>query len=68
MFSSCRAFIRTIPLLCYDAHTAEDLDTAQEDHVADETRYFCMSRPVKALRAAEEKSRVFDPLDNLRRK
>ena len=68
-FISCDAFIEscqepvcTIPLLCYDAHAAEDLDTALEDHVADETRYFCMSRPVRALRTAEEKARPFDPL------
>ena len=46
VFKNCRAFIRTIPLLQYDAHCDEDLDTAQEDHVADEVRYFCMSRPI----------------------
>ena len=62
VFSNCRAFIRTIPLLCYDAHAAEDLDTAMEDHVADETRYFCMSRPVRALRAKDEPPYVIDPL------
>ena len=48
IFSTCKAFIRTIPLLQYDEHKPEDLDTTQEDHVADETRYFCMSRPIKA--------------------
>ena len=62
VFSNCRAFIRTIPLLCYDAHAAEDLDTAMEDHVADETRYFCMSRPVRALRAKVEPPFALDPL------
>ena len=40
----------------------EDLDTAMEDHVADETRYFCMSRPVRALRAKDEPPYVIDPL------
>lgn len=47
VFRSCKAFIRTIPLLQYDDHKPEDLDTDGEDHVADEVRYFCMSRPIK---------------------
>ena len=47
VFSNCKAFIRTIPLLQYDDHRVEDLDTDGEDHVADETRYFLMSRPIK---------------------
>lgn len=47
IFSNCKAFIRTIPLLQYDEHKVEDLDTSNEDHVADEVRYFCMARPIK---------------------
>jgi hypothetical protein len=47
VFSNCKAFIRTIPLLLYDEHKPEDLDTDGEDHVADEARYFLMSRPIK---------------------
>ena len=47
VFKNCRAFIRTIPGLQYDEHKPEDLDTDGEDHVADEVRYFCMSRPIK---------------------
>ena len=31
----------------YDEHKPEDLDSDGEDHVADEVRYFCMSRPIK---------------------
>ena len=46
VFSGCRAFIRTIPELLFDQTDAEDVDTRQEDHVADESRYFCMSRPI----------------------
>lgn len=34
-------------MLVYDEHKPEDLDTEGEDHVADEVRYFCMSRPIK---------------------
>lgn len=47
IFSNCKAFIRTIPTLQYDEHKPEDLDTDGEDHVADEVRYFLMSRPIK---------------------
>lgn len=44
---SNKPFIRTIPLLMYDEHKVEDLDTDGEDHIADETRYVCMARPIK---------------------
>lgn len=47
VFANCKAFIRTIPLLQYDDHSPEDLDTEGEDHAADDARYFCMSRPIK---------------------
>ena len=47
VFNNCKAFIRTIPTLQYDEHKPEDLDTDGEDHVADEVRYFLMSRPIK---------------------
>lgn len=47
IFKNCKAFIRTIPLLQFDDHKVEDLDTEGEDHVADEVRYFLMSRPIK---------------------
>lgn len=53
IFKNCRAFIRTIPLLMYDDHRPEDLDTDGEDHVADEARYFLMSRPIKPRMAAK---------------
>lgn len=45
VFSTCKDFIRTIPTLQHDPVKAEDLDTSAEDHVADEVRYACMSRP-----------------------
>lgn len=47
IFNTCKDFIRTIPMLQYDEHKPEDIDTRQEDHIADETRYFLMSRPIK---------------------
>ena len=52
IFKNCKAFIRTIPLLQYDEHHTEDLDTDGEDHVADEVRYMCMARPIKPRKAA----------------
>ncbi len=52
VFDTCREFIRTVPVLQHDPLRAEDLDTHAEDHVADETRYACMSRPAIARRAA----------------
>lgn len=45
VFDTCRDFIRTVPVLQHDPHKPEDLDTEGEDHVADEARYACMSRP-----------------------
>ncbi len=44
-FDTCKDSIRTIPVLQHDPRRAEDLDTQQEDHAADEWRYACMSRP-----------------------
>lgn len=68
VFNTCRAFIRTIPTLIYDEHRAEDLDTKMEDYVADEWRYFCMSRPIKPIRAVKEQRILFDPLDMMKRR
>lgn len=45
VFSTCTDFIRTVPVLQHDPDRPEDLDTEAEDHVADESRYACMSRP-----------------------
>ena len=62
IFNNCKGFIRTIPTLLYDEHKVEDLDTEGEDHVADETRYFCMSRPIKPRQAAIPDEYVNNPL------
>ena len=68
VFNNCKAFIRTIPLLIYDEHKPEDLDTDLEDHVADEWRYFCMSRPISPMRPVEPKKIFYDPLDQFKSK
>ena len=61
VFKNCKAFIRTIPLLQYDEHKPEDLDTDGEDHVADEVRYFLMSRPIQPRTAAKPDAYETDP-------
>ena len=38
----------------YDEHKVEDLDTDGEDHIADETRYMCMNRPIKPVSPKEK--------------
>ena len=63
VFENCRDFIRTIPALAYDTKKVEDIDTAGEDHIYDETRYFLMSRPIAPRKPTEKKEeRVFNPL------
>ena len=63
IFNTCKAFIRTIPLMQYSQTHTEDLDTTMEDHVADESRYFLMSRPVKPLVKEIEVPVGSDPLN-----
>ena len=46
VFNTCREFIRTVPVMQHDPDRPEDLDTDAEDHIADEARYACMSRPL----------------------
>ena len=67
IFSNCKGFIRTIPLLQYDDHRPEDLDTDGEDHIADEWRYLCMARPIAPLREIPQKSIFSDPLNQFMR-
>jgi hypothetical protein len=61
VFETCRDFIRTVPVLQHDQSRPEDLDTDGEDHVADEARYACMSRPWVATISAPKNTR--DPPD-----
>lgn len=63
IFNNCKAFIRTIPLMMYDETHVEDLDTDLEDHVADESRYMCMSRPIKPVHANKSIEASADPLN-----
>ncbi len=62
-FSTCKAAIRTLPLLVYDKRTPEDLDSTGEDHAADEIRYMCMLNPITPPTPAPEQAKPYDPLD-----
>ncbi|PWM14797.1 MAG: Terminase-like family protein [Clostridia bacterium] len=68
VFANCKAFIRTVPLMMYDETHPEDLDSKLEDHVSDEWRYLCMSRPIKPIVPVEPKTIVSDPLDQFKKK
>lgn len=62
-FENCKNAIRTIPLMMYDEHKPEDLDTDLEDHIADSLRYFCMMRPIAPRVIKEVKLPLHDPLN-----
>lgn len=64
VFRNCRDTRRTLPLLRYDAHAPEDVDTRQEDHIADEIRYLCQSDPIAPRPVVQRTPKVFDPLSN----
>lgn len=43
VFNTCRQFRRTVPTLPRDETNLQDVDSASEDHIGDETRYECQS-------------------------
>jgi len=49
--NSCKNFWRTMPLLAEDPKNPDDINTDQEDHIYDELRYMCMSRPIQTKKA-----------------
>ena len=63
IFRNCKQFIRTIPLMMYDDTHVEDLDTDLEDHIADESRYMCMSRPITPKLQSKDIRAEDDPLN-----
>jgi hypothetical protein len=46
IFNNCLHTIRTFPNMILDEKDPEDVDTTLEDHIYDEMRYACMSRPI----------------------
>lgn len=66
IFNNCKNTIRTLPLMMFDEHKPEDLDTTLEDHIADAIRYFCMARPIKPEKKIVGGRKIaFDPLNLL---
>ena len=67
VFKTCPNFIRTIPALIYSETDPEDVDTHMEDHIYDEWRYVCMSRPIaprkKIIKSVPRPGSVEDPLN-----
>lgn len=64
IFSTCKDFIRTIPALAYSRTDAEDVDTASEDHIYDETRYMLMEHKISAApKLSPPRIGQLDPLD-----
>lgn len=62
-FDNCKDSIRTIPLMMYDEHKPEDLDSELEDHAVDEIRYFCMMRPIAPRHIEIKEKPLHDPLN-----
>lgn len=67
-FTTCKDSIRTLPSLPYaTTGDVEDIDTKAEDHIYDETRYFCMGRAKPGDELKQERARYFDPFREGRR-
>ena len=43
VFNTCKNWIRTVPTLSRDEKNPEDVDTEQEDHSFDVSKYFCLT-------------------------
>lgn len=63
IFDNCKDSIRVFPLMMFDEHKPEDLDTDLEDHILDSVRYFCMARPIAPRLIVEQKKPMHDPLN-----
>lgn len=59
VYSRCENFIRTIPILQFDDHKPEDIDTRQEDHAYDSACLVFMARPM----AMEQPKKYVSPYD-----
>ena len=63
IFDNCKDTIRVFPLMMFDEHKVEDLDTELEDHILDSVRYFCMSRPIAPRMIEVKEKPLYDPLN-----
>ena len=62
-FKNCKGIIRTMPLMMFDEHKVEDLDTDLEDHACDSLRYICMGNPIAPRLIKEADVPYIDPLN-----
>lgn len=63
VFSTCVNFIKQIPALVYSTIDVEDVDTTQEDHIYDESKYaLCTHMITQPIKTVDNKI-VDDPLD-----
>lgn len=65
-FKNCKAIIRTMPLMVFDKHRPEDMDSTLEDHPCDELRYLMQERPIKPRIIKAEALPISDPLNQFR--
>lgn len=61
IMANCENLIRTLPLLTFDEHNAEDVAGNAEDHAAEALRYGLMSRPVQARQQQRRQPPRYDP-------
>ena len=55
VFSNCKHWLRTVPLLPADPKRVEDIDTSAEDHLFDATRYGLMLRRARTVKPKPKK-------------
>jgi len=65
-FDTCKDSIRTIPLMMFDKHHIEDLDTELEDHFCDSLRYLCMDMPIAPREIVTKTKPYYDPLNQFK--
>ncbi len=61
--SSCYDWIRTVPMLQSDPNDPEDVNTKQEDHSYDETRYAVMSTLANTFRPTRKEQQEYNHFD-----
>ena len=55
VFNTCRQFIRTVPVLSRDEIDRDDVDTAAEDHVGEDSVRTTWTAPLRITRAKTRK-------------
>jgi hypothetical protein len=58
VFSTCKHFLRTVPVVPRDEKNPDDVDTDAEDHVIDEVRYSLSTRVLKSREKKAEETKA----------